>query len=77
MSATLRMGGSFRARLPETSSEESVIEACVIGEEVTMDNDVRMDMPSTMSGHGINERWCRDLTHTGSRDFGDRPRGPA
>ena len=54
MSTTSRVGESFGARLPETSSEARVIEACVIGEGIATDNNVRMevatDMTSTTGG---------------------------
>ena len=70
MSATSRVGKSFGARLPETSSKASIIEACMIGERVATDNDVQMEVAT----HDINERWCRDLTHTGSRDSSGRPK---
>ena len=57
INATSRMGGSFGAWLPKTSSEASVIEACVIGEGVATENDVRMevakDMASTSGGVGV------------------------
>ena len=63
--ADLREHEYVRTRWSGKSSEEArVIEAWATEEGVTTDNDVQMEVAT--------ERWCRDLTHTGSRDSGGR-----
>ena len=74
MSDTSRMGGSFGAWLPETSS--AVAQNIERGKHNRGLHDRgrgshRKRRPDGGGyGHDNNEQWCRDLSHTGSTDFG-------